>query len=346
MKKLLLSALCALVAFTANSQSLVFNGNLEVTVDGKGGSMPAEVSLTPGRDDNHMNLSLNNFRLSDGENDMYIGNILIEDVNYEEDTEDPEGSSMILKCSRNITIQPGTAPKDAEWLGPMLGEIPVVLEGKFDTENMQLNVNIDIDFKTLGQIIKVKFNSEYCKIMLTDDLKVTVNGQSATQPISVFLGIAGYDEESYAPIINFSLPNLKLQQGDDAMYVGTIHVNDIKLYPISEESDIFTFSYKGDLLIEEGDLEGVETWMGPLLGPVPLDLKGEFDLGKGKLHFVIDIDMQESIGQIINVEFGKTFTEGIQQAIQKALSGSLCFGIDGKVAQKGILIQNGKKIIK
>ena len=344
MKKLLLSALCALIAFTANAQGLLFTGNLEVTVDGKGGSMPAEVLLTNGQDENHVNLSINNFRLSDGANDMYIGNIVIEGVNAEE--ENPESDLISLKCSKNITIQPGTEPKDAEWLGPMLGEIPVVLEGKYDAENMQLNVNIDIDFQTLGQIINVKFDSEDCKMMFTDDLKVTVNGQSASQPISVFLGIAGYDEEEECIVIDFSLPNLKLQQGDDAMYVGTIHVNDIKLYPISEESDIFTFSYKGDLLIEEGDLEGVETWMGPLLGAVPLDLKGEFDFENGKLHFVIDIDMQESIGQIINVEFGKTFTEGIQQAIQKALNGSLCFGIDGKVAQKGIVIQNGKKVIK
>lgn len=346
MKKLLLSVLCAMVAFTANAQGLSFNGPLEVTVDGKGGSMPAEVLLTNGQDEDHVNLSIKNFRLSDGENDMYIGNIVIEGVSVEEDTSDPESDVAILKCSKNITIQAGTEPKNAEWLGPMLGEIPVVLEGSFDAESMQLNVNIDIDFQTLGQIIKVKFVSEDFKMMFTDNLKVTVNGQSASQSISVFLGIAGYDEEDDAPIIDFSLPNLKLQQGDDAMYVGTIHVNDIKLSPLSEDSDIYTFSYKGDLLIEEGDLEGVDMWMGPQLGPVPLDLKGEFDFENGKLHFVIDIDMQESIGQIINVEFGKTFTEGIQQAVQKALSGSLCYGIDGKVAQKGILIQNGKKVIK
>lgn len=346
MKKILLSTLCAMIAFTANAQGLSFTGNLEVTVDGKGGSMPAEVLLTNGQDEDHVNLSIKNFRLSDGANDMYIGNIVIEGVNIEEDTTNPEGDIAILKCSKNITIQPGTEPNDAEWIGPMLGEIPVVLEGNFDAENMSLNVNIDIDFQTLGQIINVKFASEDYKMMFTDDLKVTVNGQSASQPISVFLGIAGFDEEEECIVIDFSLPNLKLQQGDDAMYVGTIHVNDIKLYPISEESDIFTFSYKGDLLIEEGDLEGVETWMGPLLGAVPLDLKGEFDFENGKLHFVIDIDMQESIGQIINVEFGKTFVEGIQKSIQKAVNSAVCYGIDGKVSQKGIVIQNGKKVIK
>ena len=346
MKKILFSALCAMIAFTANAQGLSFTGNLEVTVDGKGGSMPAEVLLTNGQDEDHVNLSIKNFRLSDGANDMYIGNIVIEGVNIEEDTTNPEGDIAILKCSKNITIQPGTEPNDAEWLGPMLGEIPVVLEGNFDTENMSLNVNIDIDFQTLGQIINVKFASEDYKMMFTDDLKVTVNGQSASQSISVFLKIAGYDEEEYTPIIDFSLPNLKLQQGTDAMYVGTIHVNDIKLYTLNEDSDIYTFSYKGDLLIEEGDLQGVDLWMGPMLGPVPLDLKGEFDLENGKIHFVIDIDMQESIGQIINVEFGKTFVEGIQKSIQKAVNNAVCYGIDGKVAHKGIVIQNGNKVIK
>ena len=61
----------------------------------------------------------------------------------------------VANTSRNITITEGDDPNIESWFGPQLGEVPIVLTTSF-TEQL-LNVNIDINFALLGQIIKVNF---------------------------------------------------------------------------------------------------------------------------------------------------------------------------------------------
>ena len=102
--------------------------------------------------------------------------------------------------------------------------------------------------------------------------------------------------------INFVLKNFVLADEETSIGVGNIAVNDL---PLTKGDNYDTFAYNGNLEITEGDLEGVDMWVGPYLGAIPLDLKGKID--SEKVFVCIDIDMQESIGQIIHVEFGQDF---------------------------------------
>ena len=60
-------------------------------------------------------------------------------------------------------------------------------------------------------------------------------------------------------------------------------------------------------------------WMGPMFGEIPMNLKGK--MNDEKLYVTIDIDMQETIGQVVYVQLG---TDDFSAA-----SGDL--NLDGKV---------------
>jgi len=133
----------------------------------------------------------------------------------------------------------------------------------------------------------------------TDQLVVTVNGSATTQQTSVSVELL---DDNY---INFVLKNFILSAGEgseDEMYVGNIEVNNLFL---RDNGDYKTFTYNANLKIKEGDLDGVEMWIGPELGNVPLVLYGK--LSDDKLYVSIDIDMMASIEQMIYVEFGSDF---------------------------------------
>ncbi len=125
----------------------------------------------------------------------------------------------------------------------------------------------------------------------TDNLVVTIDGES-TDPMETDV-IVTYNEDG---TIDFSLTNFTLS-GIGA--VGNINIEGLKL---TEADGYSTFSYEGFITITEGDDENVDSWLGPLLGEVPVELTG--DITDDNLHVTIDIDMSETIGQIIYVEFG------------------------------------------
>ncbi len=168
----------------------------------------------------------------------------------------------------------------------------------------------------------------------TDKLTVSVNGESSTQDATVIV------ETLESGNINFKLNNFVLLDGEGGMMgVGNIQIDDLVLTDGS-------FSFQGDLLITEGNLEGVDTWIGPMLGPVPLDLKGK--MTEEKLYVTIGIDMMESLGQIIDVQFGSDIEAGVQ-CIRLETTENATYDLSGRrIAPntKGLYIQNGKKYIR
>ena len=138
----------------------------------------------------------------------------------------------------------------------------------------------------------VKSEMEY-----TEDLYVTVDGDTPDSQTTTVTVQTRYDGK-----FNFLLKNFVLSANGETLPVGNIEV-----LGLVRDGDVFTFH--GNTQIAEGDLEGVDKnkWLGPLLGEVPLDLKGEF-VGDDHLKVAIDIDMSETIGQVINVHLGYTPT--------------------------------------
>jgi hypothetical protein len=127
----------------------------------------------------------------------------------------------------------------------------------------------------------------------TDQLEVIVNGESAIQNATI--SVTKQDDGKYT----LSLKNFVLQSDDQTMGIGNITLTDIEGV---EKDGVTTIKINKSINITEGDDTSVGMWMGPMLGPVPINTVAE--LRGDKLYVVIDIDMMSSLQQIIKVVFG------------------------------------------
>lgn len=122
----------------------------------------------------------------------------------------------------------------------------------------------------------------------TCELTVTVNGES-TDPQETTVSVEEDESGTYTlTLINFWL-------GSDTP-VGTIVVEGVEG---TTEDDVLTLTTEQTIQIQDGEDDEVSTWIGPLLGDVPIVL--EITIEDGNLSGSLDIDMQESLGQTIEV---------------------------------------------
>ena len=118
----------------------------------------------------------------------------------------------------------------------------------------------------------------------TDTLVVTVNGTSTQQSATISVDTAANGT------LNFSLKNFKLRLGTQTMGIGNIILNNLS----GATCD------KGTLVVQDttvnitkGDDSSVSFWMGPNLGPIPLQLK--LLVSDSKLYTLIDIDRKSVV---------------------------------------------------
>lgn len=130
----------------------------------------------------------------------------------------------------------------------------------------------------------------------TDALVVTVNGTATRQTATISV------DKNSDGTYNFNLKNFMLKAGEQAMGIGNITLDNLKAAK-SNKGDVV--STHRDITITKGDDPNVDTWMGPMLGTIPLDLK--LLVNDGKLYTLIDIDMQKTLGQTIHVTFGDNY---------------------------------------
>lgn len=341
MKKLYSFLALALVSMMAMAQTIQLPGELFVSVNEIESKMQTNVFLTFSEDGSAIDFSLPNFVLADEENTIYVGNILIEKIALKPVADSTYG----FEYNGNINITEGTLPGADMWMGPMLGEVPLALKGTFNEEEGALVVDIDIDMMAnFGQVIKVNFTSEAGTMAFTDQLSVTVNGQSSSQEATVYLK-AGNETETNT----FVLPNLVLTDANNNdMPVGNIVIPGIEIEELGD-TDMGTFSFEGNINIAEGD-DSQSFWMGPKLGEVPVKLQGFMDFETMQLFVYITISMQ--VGeehQDIIVTFGNSdLISGVHSATIAPAS-QLSYDLQGRVMNalsKGIVIENGKKVVR
>lgn len=147
MKKVIImlaAALCTLAAMATE-----FTGKLTVSINGVGGSQATAIQIN--EVDGKYNLDLNNFVLeADGET-MGVGNINLHGL-----TATTAHGFNTIQFDGKIEIPAGDLEGVELWMGPFLGEVPIIMTADFNDKAM--NVNIDIDMTaTLEQIIKVNF---------------------------------------------------------------------------------------------------------------------------------------------------------------------------------------------
>lgn len=147
MKKLfvLMAAVCCAMALSATT----YSSHLKVVINGEAAEQD-QVQVVVTKADNGYNLSLKNFCLTIGEAVMPVGNIEVTNV----EGVDEYGYTTIHHNSP-LAITPGDdgVHQESEWVGPMLGEVPIDLTARFT--DSALNANIDIELTILGQTIEV-----------------------------------------------------------------------------------------------------------------------------------------------------------------------------------------------
>ncbi len=127
----------------------------------------------------------------------------------------------------------------------------------------------------------------------TDVLTVDVNGMVSEQKATISL-----DKDENGEYV-FSLKNFVLQAGESSLGVGTIELSNVDT--VAGDNGLLTLTTKQSVKIKAGDDSSVETWLGPMLGDVPVELVAE---KRGSaLYAVIDIDMA-MMQQVIKVTFG------------------------------------------
>ena len=336
MKKVLLTMFMAVTTIVAIAQTTNYTDNLVVTINGISNT-PQETDITVEQNnDGTYTLSLNKFTLVDGEDIMPVGNIVLENI------EATEGNGIkSFAVERNIIITAGDE-NEGDWIGPMLGEVPVSLAGKMNAEKLYCAIDIDMSMM-LGQVINVvfgddNFSNNTNSVKYTDDLVVTINGISnAPQKTDIIV------EQNNDGTYTLSLNKFTLVDGEDIMPVGNIVLENIEA---TEGNGIKSFAVERNIIITAGD-ENEGDWIGPMLGEVPVSLAGKMDTEK--LYCAIDIDMSMMLGQVINVVFGEESAVTNINNITIENDANVIYDITGRrvneITKAGIYIVNGKKVL-
>lgn len=151
MKKIftLFSAMLMSIASFATT----YNGTLTVTVNGEVSEQPTSVSID--EVNGNYKLSINNFMLVSGETKLPVGNIVIDHVPGA-----VNGGLTTLCTNQEIQILAGNVEgiAEEEWLGPLLGNVPVEMNARFTGEGYVVT-DIHINMVELDQVIDVKFEN-------------------------------------------------------------------------------------------------------------------------------------------------------------------------------------------
>ena len=327
MKKTLLTLMFAIATTFAMAQTTTFTDNLVVTIDGES-TDPQETTIIVEQNANGTyKLALNNFTLGGM---IQVGNIVLDGITVTE-----SNGIKSFQTSQEIFITAGEGNEE-EWMGPMLGAIPVSLTGKMKAEKLYCVIDIDMS-QTLEQVINVVFGNDIAgsAIVYTDNLVVTIDGES-TDPQETSIIV----EQNANGTYNLALNNFVL---GGMIQVGNIVLDGIT---VTESNGIKSFQTSQEIFITAGE-GNEEEWMGPMLGAIPVSLTGKMDTEN--LYCTIDIDMSEALGQMINVVFGDESKVTSIENITIENSASAIYDLTGRkvneITTAGIYIVNGKKVL-
>ncbi len=132
----------------------------------------------------------------------------------------------------------------------------------------------------------------------TDQLLVLVNGEGAMQQATISVN-------EHNGLYDLNLKNFVLMNGDQPMPVGNVELKNI--VPEAAGDAIFLRANQ-NITVTDGDLPDVLFWMGPMLGELPVQVTAV--LSGDRLRALIDLDLWQMLGQIVNVCFGEALVSG------------------------------------
>lgn len=295
MKKTLLIIICAFACLFSFAQDMkVYTDQLIVIVNDESTDPQDANVLVADNGNGTINFELQNFFLITGGESMPVGNVCIENLPV---TKGEDGLDYIT-FDGTIIIQPGNQEGVDMWMGPMLNEIPMKLNGKMNEKKLYVTIDIDMQ-ATINQICHVQFGTDVFSTSVTkiytDQLIITINGTSSDPQTTDVTVIDNGDGT-----IDFEMKNFFMVQGGEYVPVGNIYIENLLV--TEGEDGLKHITFNAPMTILPGDLEGVDMWIGPMFGEIPLNLRGK--MNDEKFFAVIDIDLQESFGQVLFVQFG------------------------------------------
>lgn len=132
----------------------------------------------------------------------------------------------------------------------------------------------------------------------TDQLQVLINGEGDIQQATI--SVSEHDG-----LYDLNLKNFVLMNGDSPMPVGNVELKDI--VPEKAGNAIFLRANRY-ITVTSGDLPDVIFWLGPTLGELLVQVTAVLD--GDQLRALIDLDLTEMLGQVINVSFGQSLVSG------------------------------------
>jgi len=161
-----------------------YTGKLTVSINGLATTQDAVINVVQNADSTYK-LSINNFTLDNDGSKIGVGNIVLDNM---------KGYSIngvtTIVADQTITISEGDDSSIDTWIGPLLGEVPIVMAAQFDNTN--LKVDIDIDMRAvLHQFINVKFNTREEGTGIKGDVNAdgSVNASDVTAVYNIILGV-------------------------------------------------------------------------------------------------------------------------------------------------------------
>ncbi|MEE1309754.1 MAG: calycin-like domain-containing protein, partial [Bacteroidaceae bacterium] len=212
-------------------------------------------------------------------------------LNFSENTTNYDLSTVLYdetKLSYTVKGRAATATKNYNEETHIL---TIRVEGEDIASNSSSFTEYTIQFaEPVPQVVSSKVYSE--------DLYVTIGEETADKQVANVV-VETLDNGN----INFMLKNFVLGEGDSALPVGNIAVNNIKVAADG------SFIFNGGVAIAAGDDPAYEgEWIGPDIttacgSSVPLDLKGQF-LTEDHIVVYINIDIAEFLGYAVEVHLG------------------------------------------
>lgn len=127
----------------------------------------------------------------------------------------------------------------------------------------------------------------------TGTLTVSVNGVASSQPATITIN------ENAGNTYNLVLKNFALKSGDQTIPVGNIQIDSVAGATTSGVTMLYV---DRSIKITAGSDSSVSSWLGPMLGAVPIKMSARFN-ASNLLVTSIDIDMKKMLGQTIAVLF-------------------------------------------
>lgn len=152
MKKFFMSIILLTVSIIGMATD--YKDLLTVSVNGVSSEQEATISVEPTGGDKYT-LSLKNFVMSQGDQKIGVGNIVLPDI-----TGETVDGTTLLETSQTVKITEGNDPSIDSWIGPILPEVPIELKAKIQGGKLYTVIHIDMK-ATLGQVIEVVFGRGY-----------------------------------------------------------------------------------------------------------------------------------------------------------------------------------------